>query len=252
MDQVASSGHTVWPWHKCTECASDTAASRSAPGSTTRALLPPSSKCARFRLRLAVSPTFRPAAVEPVNDTNELQGLRSWLHRYHHRPVVGAVRPASFFQNAHDHQTTGNRGADPASTAQSCLGQRWNNRTNREDQRKLNGEITVTTPADDGERTTSVVHLKSAHHPAVRCTALLFIAFLCCHVEFEVGFGWDSPGLFHNPRLQLFGVLLKQQTRFAQNGSALGRGYLGPCFLGGRRALGSCLDVVRACRTDCA
>ncbi len=60
----------TWPWNWNDEKApAATAASRSASSSTMNALLPPSSSETFFRRPPASSPTRRPAAVDPVNDT---------------------------------------------------------------------------------------------------------------------------------------------------------------------------------------
>src|SRR5699024_12863267 len=128
----------------------DAAFATSAPGKTTVALLPPSSRCTRLRLRPAASPTLRPAAVDPVKETTSISGASVQAAPASAPPgtiwKTPSGRPASSRARAiMTPPETGVRGSGFSTTALPNARAGTTERIDRISG-KLNGEITPTTP----------------------------------------------------------------------------------------------------------
>ena len=142
----------TWPWcMNAPNAPADAAAATSAPGSTTRALLPPSSRWARLRLRPQASPTFRPAAVEPVKDTTRISGASDSAAPASAPPVSSCSTPAGRPASSKARMiitppVTGVRGSGLRITALPSARAGATERMERISG-KLKGEITPTTPA---------------------------------------------------------------------------------------------------------
>lgn len=142
----------IWPWCRNEPNApAEAALATSAPGSTTSALFPPSSRWTRLSARAAASPTLRPAAVEPVNDTTDTSGASTTAAPTPASPGSRCSRPSGSPASSKTRTMltppdTAVRRSGLSSTALPSARAGATDRIARISG-KLNGEITETTPA---------------------------------------------------------------------------------------------------------
>ena len=217
----------IWPWCRNEPNApAEAASARSAPGRTTSALLPPSSRWARLRWRAAASPTLRPAAVEPVKEMTETSGASTTATPTSVPPGSSCSSPAGSPASSKTRTS-----ATPPQTAvrgsgfeQHGVAQREGrgDGADREDQR----EVERRDHGDDADRATAregPVRRVGGQHLALRVRRQRggLEALRCRDVGLEPGLRGYASRLAHDPPLDLLGVGLPQLAGAAQHGGPL-------------------------------
>ena len=200
------------------------------------ALLPPSSRCTRFRCLAPSSPTARPALVDPVKEITRTAGSVTRALPTSAPPGSTWKRPSgrpASRENGRQHESAGDRGARVGLEDDGVAErQRRRHRSAGKDLR----EVERRNHADHSDR-----HATGQAQPGLAAAQQLSVR---CHgdsggreehaghqVRFKAGLALGGSGLAHEPIAEHIGVLLDERPGPAQHARPLLIGCCGPGFL---------------------